>query len=122
MQELTSYYLDTILKSRILLDEDMELILNNCKLCCESDPKIVTRSSLKNACALCFCGALVYKFRLFGFVISAPLVLHSVVKLYKVYKFKCYKESIELLVRTLAMLHSVNHDVLTYLKARELFR
>lgn len=124
MQELRNYYITTILKSKILLDEDLELILTNCKVLDAVKPisKFNNNNKWRALSALCFCGASLYRFRLIGLIVAAPLSIYFARKLYRDYTLKCYSNNIQLLIKNLSLLHNSNREILNYLKTKELFR
>lgn len=116
--QVVNHYLNTILRSKLLLDEDMELILNNCEFC--GDNKI-KHKWFARVTALCLWGISVYKYRLFGFIATTPFAALSASAFYTEYKLKCYKNNVEALTDTFATLHKINREIIKYLKIRELF-
>lgn len=121
MQEVINYHLNTILKSRIVLDEDMEVIVDNCELCCENRTEICWLEKCKRVSFLCLWGYSVYKYRMYGFLATTPLAAFSLNAFYNAYKLKYYKVNIQSLVEVFVKLHTSNRDIIKYLKVRELF-
>lgn len=120
--KIAQHYFNAILTARVMLDEDLEIVLNNCDYCrsdCKEGSEVDKWGYIS---VLCFNGVLAYKLRTLGLVITTPLTVYSVLQFYKQYKLKYYESSIDSLLDVFSWLHKTNRDVLEYLNTRELFR
>lgn len=120
-KNVVNHYVYTIVRSKILLDDDFDVILDNCEVICENRTTTVTTalcSNLKKLSFVCFWCVSVYKFDLFTI---APTAFTFLKTFYNKYTLERYKNNIEELIQISIKLHKINSDLLKYLKARELF-
>lgn len=99
----------------------MDRILSNCEVCCENRTECSWFEKCKRLTVLCLWGISVYKYRLFGFIVTTPLAVFSAKALYGDYKVERYKNNVEALIEAFTRLHKINRDITKYLKVRELF-
>lgn len=119
---MQNFYVNAILRSKMLLDEDMEVVLDHCKFCSENRGKKKSWcTNITSLSLLCLWGISICKYRLRGLFVTTPFAIISLNTLYKEYKVKRYKYNIKELIEVFAGFHKINRDIMKYLKARELF-